>query len=241
VALAQVFDARLIGVGARAFNPMPDPVGFSVEKLKQEIEEDLANAERLFKTEVASLSSASCIWRAEVDFPTQALLKHACSADLILAEPNLEGETHETQASAAELIMRSGLPVLVVPAGARLDLKRVVIGWKDTREARRAVWDALPLLKRAETVRMLRFASKAEPEISDVVERLRLHNVPVEGEVRKKAEASVTEDLLAAAEAIDAGLIVVGGYGHSPLRQWMFGGVTRGLLTHFPKPVLFSH
>jgi nucleotide-binding universal stress UspA family protein len=220
---------------------MPDPIGLSVVKLKQEIEEDLTNARRLFEEEVGPSGIASRVWRAEVDFPTQVMLRHAREADLILADRNLEGEGHETQAGTAELIMRSGLPVLVVPAGAQIDFKRVVIGWKDTREARRAVWDALPLLKRAETVHMLRFASLAEPEISDVVERLRLHNVPVEGEVRKKAEASVAEDLLAAAEAIDAGLIVVGGYGHSPLRQRMFGGVTRGLLTHSPKPVLFSH
>jgi nucleotide-binding universal stress UspA family protein len=51
----------------------------------------------------------------------------------------------------------------------------------------------------------------------------------------------VADAILAAAEAIDAGLIVAGGYGHSRMHEWALGGVTQGLLTHSPKPVLFSH
>jgi nucleotide-binding universal stress UspA family protein len=244
MAIAQTFDARLVGLGARAFIPMPDPIGLSAVKLKQEIEEDLTGAERLFEEEVGDLSIASRVWRTEVDLPTQVLLRHACGADLILADRNVEGKPRETQAGTADLIMCSGLPVLTVPAGAGLDFKKILIGWKNTREARRAVWDALPLLKRAENVRVvhvLRFASERVPEIADVVDRLRLHDVPVEAEVRNRTEGSVAEDLLAVAGAIGAGLIVVGGYGHSRLREWVLGGVTQGLLTHSPKPVLFSH
>ena len=244
VAITQMFQARLIGVGARAFDPIPDPIGLSAVKLKQEIDEGLANAELLFKEGVAPLGTARSVWRAEVDFPTEVVLRHACKADLIVAARNVEGEAHETQAGTADLIMGSGLPVLTVPAGAGLDFKKIVIGWKNTREARRVVWDALPLLKRAENVRVvhvLQSASERAPEISDVVERLRLHNVPVEAEVRNRTEGSVAEDLLAAAEAIQAGLIVVGGYGHSRLRELVLGGVTQGLLTHSLRPVLFSH
>jgi nucleotide-binding universal stress UspA family protein len=231
----------IIGLGARAFDPMPDPIGFSAVKLKQQIEEELADADRLFKEETASLGGLACVWHREVDFPTQALLRHACEADLILADRNVESGARETQAGTADLIMGSGLPVLAIPPGARLDFNRIVIGWKNTREARRAVWDALPLLKRADKVRVLRFVSETAPEMSDVVERLRLHKVATEAEVRNRTEDSVAEDLLTAAEAIDAGLIVVGGYGHSRLREWALGGVTQGLLTHSSRPVFFSH
>jgi nucleotide-binding universal stress UspA family protein len=160
---------------------------------------------------------------------------------LIVAARNVEGEPSETQAGAADLIMSAGVPVLAVPAGAQLDMKRIVIAWKNTREARRAVWDALPLLKRAEDVRVLRFASGPAPEMANVVERLRLHKVPVEAEVRHSTESSVAQDLLAAAEAMQAGLIVAGAYGHSRLREWALGGVTQGLLRHSQTPVLFSH
>lgn len=137
--------------------------------------------------------------------------------------------------------MSAGLPMLAIPPGAHLDAKPIVVAWKNTREARRAVWDALPLLKRAEDVRVLRFASDPAPEVSSVVERLRLHKVPVEAEMRQRTERSVAEDLLAAAEAMGAGLIVAGAYGHSRLREWALGGVTQGLLTGSRTPVLFSH
>jgi nucleotide-binding universal stress UspA family protein len=240
IVLAKSFGGRVVGVGARALNPMPDPIGLSIVKLRQEIDEGLARAEALFKETTAS-QSASYVWRADVDFPGDALLRYACDADLIVAPRNVEGMPLESQAGTADLIMSAGLPVLAVPAGAQLDAKRIVIAWKNTREARRAVWDALPLLTRAETVRILRFASDPAPEMSNVVERLRLHNVPVAAEVRPRTEGSVAQDLLAAAGAIGAGLIVAGAYGHSRLREWALGGVTQGLLRQAQIPVLFSH
>ena len=135
----------------------------------------------------------------------------------------------------------AGPPVLAVPPGVTFNAKRIVIAWKNTREARRAVWDALPLLTRAENVRVLCFASDPAPEMSNVVERLRLHNVPAEAEVRAGTESSVADDLLAAAQAMGAGLIVAGAYGHSRLREWALGGVTQGLLRDAQLPVLFSH
>jgi len=240
IGVAKSFDGRVIGVGARAFNPMPDPIGLSIVKLRQEIDDGLVSVETLFKQTIAD-QGVPYIWHAEVDFPSDALLRYACDADLIVAALNVEGQPSETQAGAADLIMSAGLPVLTVPAGAQLNAKRIVIGWKNTREARRAVWDALPLLKRAEDVRVLRFASDPAPEVSSVVERLRLHKVPVEAEMRQRTERSVAEDLLAAAEAMGAGLIVAGAYGHSRLREWALGGVTQGLLTGSRTPVLFSH
>jgi nucleotide-binding universal stress UspA family protein len=87
----------------------------------------------------------------------------------------------------------------------------------------------------------LRFASDVAPELSNVVERLRLHKVRVTAEVRQRTEDALAEDLLVAAQALGAGLIVAGAYGHSRLREWALGGVTQGLLTGSRIPVLFSH
>jgi nucleotide-binding universal stress UspA family protein len=240
IAFAKMFDARLIGLGARAFDPMPDPVGISAVMVKQQIDEELAAADQLFKGEVVSLAGRH-VWRREVDFPTRALLRHAREADIIVAERNVEGSVREIQAGTADLIMGSGLPVLAIPAGAGLDFKRIVIGWKDTRETRRAILDALPLLKRAETVRVLQFAPKPARDISDVVERLRQHEIHVDAEIRHIHERSAAEAIVDVAEAIGAGLIVAGAYGHSRMHEWALGGVTQELLTHSAKPVLFSH
>jgi nucleotide-binding universal stress UspA family protein len=240
IALAKVFEARVIGVGARALDPLPDPIGLSVVKLKEEIDEGLANAERLFKDTIAGEGVAH-VWHSEVGYPSDAMLRYACEADLIVSARNVEGAASEIEAGVADLIMSAGLPLLAVPSRAQLDTRRIIIGWKNTRETRRAVWDALPLLKRAEGVRVLRFASDPAPELSNVVERLRLHKVPAKAEIRQRTERSVAEDLLVAAEAMGAGLIVAGAYGHSRLHEWALGGVTEELLTRSHTPVLFSH
>jgi nucleotide-binding universal stress UspA family protein len=243
VEIAHTLGARLIGVGARALNAMPDPIGISVVKLREETQSDLARAELLFEEEARSLGSAS-LWRAEIDFPTQVLLRHASAADLIVSGRWIEAHPAETKAGTADLVMGAGIPVLVLPDKVKLDFTRIVIAWKDTREARRAIWDALPLLKRADDVRVLRFTGHEQemaPGISDVVERLRLHGVTAKPDVRKRTERSVVQDLLAAADEIGAGLIVAGGYGHSRLREWVLGGVTQGLLHESSKCILFSH
>jgi nucleotide-binding universal stress UspA family protein len=242
VEIARSFDARVIGIGARALNPMPDPIGLSIVKLKQETTAELLQAELLFKEETGALGDAS-LWISEIDFPTEVLLKHASGADLIVAARNVEGNPAETQAGSADLIMAAGLPLLTVPAGARPDFRTIIVAWKDTREARRAITEALPFLKRAETVRVLRIGPGDDEAqgVSEITERLRWNGVPAEAETRMRVQETVASDLLAAANELSAGLIVAGGYGHSRLREWVLGGVTQGLLEQSSRCVLFSH
>ena len=241
VGLARQFDARLIGVGARALNPMPDPIGISIVKLKEETETELRNAALLFDEEARSLGPAA-LWRAETDFPTQVLLRFACSADLIVAGRWIEASPMEHRPGTADLIMSAGLPVLAVPEGAMVDFRKIVIAWKDTREARRAVSESLPLLKRADHVRVMSFSDEENhQDVKGIAERLAIHGVHVEAEARKSTESSVANDLLMAADEMGAGLIVSGGYGHSRLREWVLGGVTQDLLQTSARCVLFSH
>jgi nucleotide-binding universal stress UspA family protein len=243
IVIASIFGSRLIGVGARALNVMPDPIGLSIVKLKQEVASTLSRAETLFKEETAAFDRASCSWRAEIDFPIRALLRHAAGADLLIADRWTTGAP-DTQASTADLIISGGVPVLVVPIGAKLDCTKVVIGWKDTREARHAIWDALPFLQRAKEVIVLRFAPLGHthaPEMADLIERLQLHGIRAKAEERSSTEPTVAEDLQRAAAVMGAGLIVVGGYGHSRLREWVLGGVTQDLLEKANSCVLFSH
>jgi nucleotide-binding universal stress UspA family protein len=139
--------------------------------------------------------------------------------------------------------MAAGLPLLTVPAGARPDFRTIIVAWKDTREARRAITEALPFLKRAETVRVLRIGPGDDEAqgVSEITERLRWNGVPAEAETRMRVQETVASDLLAAANELSAGLIVAGGYGHSRLREWVLGGVTQGLLEQSSRCVLFSH
>jgi len=241
--IARLFDARLIGVGARAYYPMPDPIGLSALKLKEMVTADLAAAEAIFRQETTALGAAT-EWFAETDYPIRALLRHACSADLIIAERGVAVHPPETNAGTASLIMAAGAPVLVAPPGAtELNLDSVIIGWKNSREARRAIWDALPFLKHARHVRVVRFSGDetSSMDLEAVVERLRRHGIQAEGECRRRSGGAVADDIVDAAHALSAQLIVVGAYGHSRLQEWALGGVTQHLLARSPVCVLYSH
>jgi len=240
VHLAKRFGAHIVGIGARAFDAMPDPIGLSITKLQEAVDAELALAKQIFDEEIAG-AGVPGEWRAEIDYPTQAMLRHAASADLIITERNIDAMPQEKQAAAADLILAGGAPVLIAPRSAPLSFDEVCIAWKNTPEARRAVWDSLPFLTQAKRVRILRFGRAKDSSagaMNDVLKRLRLHGVRAESEQRERKGATVAEDLMLAAEGA---LIVAGGYGHSRLREWALGGVTHDLLQACESCVLFSH
>ena len=121
-----------------------------------------------------------------------------------------------------------------------------MVAWKDTREARRAVWDASPFLRMAEAVHVIAVVDAEELNaatvgVSDVVRHLERHGIKARAEVRTQREASPADELILVAEQRGADLIVAGAYGHARVREWVLGGVTRDLLTHCPKCCLLSH
>lgn len=146
-----------------------------------------------------------------------------------------------------EAIPRMGRPTLSVPEGVtKLSADRVVIGWKDTREARQAVRDALPFLIRASKVTIAEICASDEQDVAahrlrDVAGYLERHCVNCQFEVRVHTAEPDAEYLIRLARTEGADLIVTGGYGHSRLGEWMFGGMTRGLLQQAPICLLMSH
>lgn len=243
--LAQRLDAALIGVGAAEFNPMPDRTGMAGKYLKAWVDEELATAQAMFREATPDLREA--VWRSEVRRPVQALADAACGADLIFASRAAEMDAPEAFARPDDLVLAAGAPVLVQPLDASpLDAERVIVGWKNTRESRRAIWDALPLLERATEVRVVRFvpelpAGAADDGLEDVVRRLQRHGVAAVADRRLRERRRVADDLLEAAEAAGAGLIVTGAYGSPRVREFILGGVTSGLLGSAKVHVLFSH
>ena len=131
--------------------------------------------------------------------------------------------------------MRAGRPILIVPPGASgLKLTRSLVCWKDSREARRAVADALPILKASKGVDVVELAREHEMEaarrrVADVGEWLARHGVEANclASPLKGAEAAGLAEI---AKDLEADLIVAGAFGHSRLRDWAFGGVTQDLL-----------
>jgi nucleotide-binding universal stress UspA family protein len=145
--------------------------------------------------------------------------------------------------AAGALLMEVGRPVLVAPPGIeRLAAKRVVVAWKDTREARRAVHDALPFLTRADEVLVAVVGPDADREgAEDVAAYLSDHSVAVTTHLLRSPEVSAADEILRFAGREEADLVVMGAYGHSRLREWIFGGATRDVLQTTPVCCLMSH
>ena len=121
-----------------------------------------------------------------------------------------------------------------------------MIAWKDTRECRRAVRDALPFLQQAKEVLLVGIGegeseSHAKRTLSDVAAYLLRHRVAAAQEVWQQARGPVAAELLRHVQDEKADLIVAGGYGHSRLGEWLFGGVTHELLASSPVCCMLSH
>lgn len=251
VHLARDLDATLIGLGAETFDTIPasDPFGGYggggelIALLQEQIGKDLESAETAFRRDAAG---AKIEWRAIQDYPAKALTRTAHAADLIVASPRgTLGATR--QADPADVIMAAGRPVLLVPEGQHhLRGAAVVIAWKNTRECRRAVTDALPFLQRAEDVIVLAAVTPDEVdravfETDDVVTNLQRRGVQARALVSPLYQETPAEQIERVAKLNDADLIVAGAYGHSRLREWAFGGVTDSFLHTPGRFILLGH
>ena len=143
------------------------------------------------------------------------------------------------------MVMQVGRPVLLVSPAPQFALENVLVAWKDTREARRAVADALPLLKQARRVSLVEVAASSEMaaarlRLDDVASWLKRHGITAGREARLSSGAD-PEALQSVADDLQADLVVAGAYGHSRVREWALGGVTRTLLRHPGRSALVSH
>jgi nucleotide-binding universal stress UspA family protein len=188
-------------------------------------------------------------WRGCVNPAVVAVIRQSSVADLIVV-----GRGNDARSDAgfialdpAEVVMSCGRPVLIVPPGiSRLSGDHTVVAWSNTREARRAVIDALPFLQLASRVSVVEMAAESEltaapRRVSEVEEFLGLKDVDARGYALEDIEGSVADQIFNFAERKHADLIMAGGYGHAWLRERVFGDVTDRLLHHCPKCCLVSH
>lgn len=258
VDLASRLDAKLIGVGAELWRMDGLAAGaYGVEFGSGDlvaaelgaVEADLKRAEEKFRRAAEGLRQG-WNWRAAVQFPLAEIAAEARAADLVITSRSHREDASEYNVAApGALVLRAGRPVLVVPPDAtRLEAAHVLVAWKDTREARRAVADALPFLQNAEKVQLVEIcgskdaAGAASKRLEDVAGHLSRHGIKATIGVHiEEKDATAPHQLLDLAALEAADLIVAGGYGHSRLQEWVFGGFTRALLAQTRRAVLFSH
>lgn len=172
---------------------------------------------------------------------------HAYYADLVVAaRPERPSPSPDPPGLAESLVLSSGRPVILFPpSGTVSQVRRSLVAWNAMRESIRAVADALPLLARA-TVEVLivdherQRARHGQEPGADIARHLARHGAQVEVQRLSSGGNDVGQLLLSQAAAFRADLLVMGAYGHSTLREWMFGGVTRTVLYEAGLPVLMS-
>jgi len=186
-------------------------------------------------------------WRSSLDFPTEFIARESRAADLLIIGRDRTSYDPYRSTDAGALILRVGRPVLAVPPMIEtLAAKRVVVAWKDVREARRAILDALPFLHVAQEVIVVEVCEagdepKAQSRLKDVAGYLARHRITTVAERARSVEGSASNALLQLVEDESVDLIVAGAYGHSRLGEWVFGGMTQDLLARSPVCCLFSH
>jgi nucleotide-binding universal stress UspA family protein len=239
--------ARVIGISVRQPIPIygspdmyapPEPVTWDRER----IDKELKAAEMKFRSALEG-RVAAVEWRSTVvtygsiaDYVAEQMR----AADLLVTATHHGGALLDKSryVKVADLVLRAGRPVLVAASTQdKVDLRTVVVGWKDTREARRAVQDALPPLRLAERVIVVEIVATdevadARTRTQDVAAWLTGHGIAATARAVVATTGSEAEQLrnIASDLELDSGLLVGGAYGHTRLREWVLGGVTRDFL-----------
>jgi nucleotide-binding universal stress UspA family protein len=240
--VAERFGARIIGVAASDIRPpMYFAEGDFAQKLFDEeaaaIERRLSELEAEFRASVERRATA-VEWRSARTLPVPYMLQQARAADILVIGARPETLVDPSAAAdPSDLLMQAGRPLIVVPSTVEwLDLRSVLVAWKDVREARRAVFDALPILAAAKEVTIAEIPEQdgrradALARVADVAAWLRGHGIAANTVVPEKA-GGVTGQLQNIAANIGAGAVIAGAYGHSRFREWVLSGVTRHLAT----------
>ena len=253
--LARPDDGHLTGVLVTPDPPIPTwmAAGMPVGALEAAVERARKEGEtaRAVFLDIAEKAGVHPEWRMAAGPVSRITAQHARYADLVVVGKGsaAEPDRYPYPDLAADLTMSCGRPVLVVPNSGRFDRvgRDVLVCWNASREATRAVNDAMPLLRRAEKVVVLsvnpRRGSGDHGEIpsANIALHLARHGVNAEAANTVADGISVSDIVLAHVGDRGIDLIVSGAWGHSRMREWAFGGVTESLLRDTTVPVLMSH
>jgi nucleotide-binding universal stress UspA family protein len=257
VDLAEKFQAHLTGLSvvpplAVVSTAIPDGMPVIVDEHCKLYREQNPTMRSAFTSAVRGRAFVSQ-WRDEeagAAGVAERVLQHARVADLVIAaqtDPQWAGSGWLDIAD--RLVIESGRPVLIVAnRGAHAPVgDKVLVAWNARREAARAVFDALPLLQRAREVKVVWVNPQSAEEraedipAADICAALARHGVKCEATEQAAPRAGVGETLLCRSRDMHADLLVMGCYGHTRLREFIFGGASRYVLAHMALPVLMAH
>jgi nucleotide-binding universal stress UspA family protein len=250
--LAERFGARMIGIAASDVRPpLYFAEGGDAQKFLDEeatsVRRRLSELEAEFRNSIEKRAK-SVEWRSVQALPVPYVLQQARAADLLVVGARSEAIVDPCAAAdPSDLVMQAGRPIIVVPPTVEwLDFRSVLVAWKDVKEARRAVFDALPILAAAKDVTIAEIPeagvrrADALSHVRDVASWLHGHGI-LASTVVPESDAAAPGQLDRIAADVGAGAVIAGAYGHSRLREWILGGVTRRLTSPSNRCSLLSH
>jgi nucleotide-binding universal stress UspA family protein len=253
VKIAQDFGAHLTGLYAlRPFMPPTlvagDIVGVSEiqRQYRRAAEASAGGLEARFQ-KVIETTDLSYEWQIEEGAEKEVIALHARYADLtILGQPDPDEEAGlRSEPIAGEVALQAGRPVLVIPYAGNFENfgRRILVAWNASREAARALADAMPFLTRADEVIVLSIDPPGGDYIpgADIATYLARHDVKVDVRQTTAHDLEVGDSLLSRNADFGTDMIVMGAFGHARLTEIIFGGATRALLEHMTVPVFLSH
>jgi nucleotide-binding universal stress UspA family protein len=253
ISVASAFDAHLSGV-ACAYEPViggmafPGAAASVIDSFRAESQAEAERAKKAFDANAhrAGLSNDSFVISATASGAADKLGDFARDYDLsIVAQAQPDYDIAESLAIEGALF-GSGRPVLVVPyiQSSGLKLDRVMVCWDGSRHAARAIGDAMPFLRRAGTIEVVTVESRErrnELAGAKIAAHLARHGLKVELKPIVSADLDVADAILSHAADTSTDFIVMGGYGHTRLREFILGGATSGVLSAMTVPTLMAH
>ncbi|GAB1715089.1 MAG: UspA [Nitrobacter sp.] len=241
--IAETFAAHLTGVAfAFAANIPADALGGLFDESEAEARGAVDRFELAMKRDDLSAESRLVLGTPR----TFSEMARCFDLSVIMQSDDRNGVDNSLLIEAA--LFDSGRPLIIVPSTQkdRLKLERVVCCWDGSRTAARAIHDALPLLKKANAVEIFiveneKTANEHVPRGIEISRHLARHDIKVEVKTTLAADSDVANAILSHAADGSTSLLVMGGYGHSRLREFVFGGATRGILSAMTIPVFMSH
>jgi nucleotide-binding universal stress UspA family protein len=251
--LAKLSDAHLIGLHALTVVKLPSYAmvegGVQVREFHERmLSESAVAAEALFKAAVKASGVEKVEWRKSRRDAVESVPIHGRYADvLVIGQPN-EADSSGVEPDFAErLLLAAGRPALVIPYAGDFPTvgTRVLVAWNASREATRALTDAIPILREAKQVDVIAFNPKDAPhgEVpgADIGLYLARHGIKVSVSQQTAEDVDVGNQLLSRAADLDSDLIVMGAYGQPRMKELILGGATRTILKSMTVPVLMSH
>ena len=254
--IAKTYDSHLIGCYVIPAVTIYPEVGFASSSAVDD------TRQQYFKTNIAAVKERfeaklrrdglKGEWRTVNSLYTEispSLMEHGRAVDLIMVSQIAENSAAEIEQEFVEhVVIESGRPVLIIPQkGSLTETKSVVVGFNETREATRALFAGLPLLRNARDVRIVWVDPYKERSVAgevpgaEAAEALARHGIRATAEGLAAGGVNAGEALLQHVNDLGAELLVMGAYAHSRMREYIFGGATAHVLAHANVPVLMSH